>query len=68
MKEGVSVLSIVIGEDGSVRSVKVLKSLDRDLDGKAIEAVKQWKFEPATKRGVPVAVEMAVQVNFHLCN
>ncbi len=68
VKEGVSVLSIVIGEDGSVRSVRVLKSLDRDLDGKAIEAVKRWKFEPATKRGVPVAVEMAVQINFHLYN
>jgi TonB family protein len=66
VKEGVSVLSIVIAEDGSVRSAKVLKSLDRDLDAKALEVVKQWKFEPATKKGVPVAVEMAAQVNFHL--
>jgi TonB family protein len=66
VKEGVSVLSIVIAEDGSVRSAKVLKSLDRDLDAKALEVVKQWKFEPATKKGVPVAVEMAAEVNFHL--
>jgi outer membrane biosynthesis protein TonB len=28
--------------------------------------VKTWKFEPATKDGQPVRVEIAVEVNFHL--
>jgi protein TonB len=56
----------VVDEDGSVRTVKVLKSLNRVLDGKAIGAVKQWRFDPATKNGTPVAVEMAVEVTFHL--
>ena len=63
---GTTVLSVVVGEDGSVRKVKVFKSLNRVLDGKAIDAVRQWKFEPATKNGSPVAVEMAVEVTFHL--
>jgi TonB family protein len=63
---GTTVLSVVVDEDGSVRTVKVLKSLNRVLDGKAIDAVKQWRFDPATKNGTPVAVEMAVEVTFHL--
>ncbi|PYY04179.1 MAG: hypothetical protein DMG69_31130 [Acidobacteria bacterium] len=65
-KRGSTILRIVVGEDGTVRSAKVLESFNRDLDAKAIEAVKQWKFEPALKKGVPVAVELGVQVDFHL--
>jgi protein TonB len=63
---GSTVLLVVIGEDGSVRSVKVAKSLNHDLDAKAIEAVRQWKYDPGTRKGVPVAVETAVEVTFHL--
>jgi protein TonB len=63
---GSTTLLIVVGEDGSVRSVSVDRSLNRDLDAKAVDAVKQWKFEPATKKGVPVSVELGVQVDFHL--
>jgi periplasmic protein TonB len=66
VEAGSTILSIVVGEDGSVRNVKVFQSLKRDLDEKAIDAVRQWKFEPATKNGVPVAVELAVKVDFHL--
>ena len=65
-KTGSTVVGIIVGEDGTVESAKVLESFNRDLDAKAIDAVKQWKFEPALKKGVPVAVELAVQVDFHL--
>jgi TonB family protein len=34
------------------------------LDEKAVEAVRQWKFEPATLDGTPVAVQATVEVNF----
>lgn len=63
---GSAILSIVVGEDGSVRNVKVFRSLNKDLDAKAIDLVKKWKFEPGTKKGIPVAVELAVEVDFHL--
>jgi hypothetical protein len=36
------------------------------LDEKAIEAVKNWKFEPAMKDGRPVRVMIAVEVDFYL--
>jgi TonB family protein len=36
------------------------------LDQKAIESVRQWEFEPATKDGAPVAVRVNVEVQFRL--
>jgi TonB family protein len=36
------------------------------LDEKALEAVRTWRFEPARKDGVPVAVQISVEVNFRL--
>jgi len=36
------------------------------LDEKAIEAIRQWKFEPGRKDGIPVAVQVDIEVNFHL--
>jgi TonB family protein len=66
VKTGSTMLKIIVGEDGTVRNATVLESFDHDLDAKAIEVVKQWKFEPATKKGVPVAVELGVKVDFRL--
>jgi TPR repeat protein len=36
------------------------------LDEKAVETVRAWRFEPARKGGNPVAVQIAVVVDFHL--
>jgi TonB family protein len=66
IEAGSTILLVAISDDGSVQSVKVLKSLNPPLDAKAIEAVRQWKYEPATKKGVPVAAEIAIAVAFHL--
>jgi TonB family protein len=35
-------------------------------DEKALEAVKTWRFKPATKDGKPVATQLVVGVDFHL--
>ncbi len=64
--QGVCVLYLIVGADGKPRDVRVLRSLGLGLDEKAIEAVRQWKFDPAMKDGKPVAVEVSVQVDFHL--
>jgi hypothetical protein len=37
-----------------------------ELDEKAAEAVQQWKLQPGTLHGEPVAVAMCAQVDFHL--
>jgi TonB family protein len=64
--QGTVMVSIVITPEGTVRDAKVMTSLDKDLDQKALEAVSKWKFQPATKDGKPVALRTVVELNFHL--
>ena len=64
--QGQCVLSLIVGPDGKPRDVKVARSLGLGLDEKAIEAVNQWKFEPAQKDGKPVSVQISVEVSFRL--
>lgn len=54
----------VIRVDGSVGSVRVLRGVDPRLDQFAKEAVAQWKFQPATKNGVPIDVEATFRIPF----
>src|SRR5438105_4196705 len=64
--QGTCVLYLIVGPDGKPRDIRVARSLGLGLDEKAIEAVKQWKFEPAMKDGKPVAVAINVEVDFRL--
>ena len=64
--QGTVVLGLVVGPDGRPRDMKVLRSLGLGLDEKAIEAVKNWRFEPAVKDNKPVAVYISVEVDFRL--
>ena len=64
--EGTCVLTLVVGSDGTTRNLQVTRSLDPDLDQRAIEAVRHWRFQPASKAGKPVAVQINVDVHFHL--
>jgi len=64
--QGTCVLSVVVGPDGMAHDIKVTNTLGLGLDEKAIEAVRKWRFEPATKDGKPVNVLISVQVNFRL--
>ena len=64
--QGVCVLYVEVGPDGRTHSIHVARSLGLGLDEKAIEAVKNWKFEPAMKDGRPVTVAVNIEVTFHL--
>jgi TonB family protein len=64
--EGTVVLMATVSAGGKVADVRVVSSAGMGLDEKAIEAVRRWKFKPATKDGKPVAVQVAVEVAFHL--
>jgi TonB family protein len=64
--QGTCALSLIVGEDGNPRDIKVTRILGKGLDEKAVEAVKKWKFEPARKDGQPVAVQVNVFVTFKL--
>jgi protein TonB len=62
---GVVILDAVIGEDGSVANVRVLRSIPL-LDRAAADAVRQWRFTPTLLNGKPVSVIMTVTVSFTL--
>ncbi len=64
--EGKVVLYAVIGHDGLVREVRVMRGLDARLDDSAVEAFSKWKFDPATSAGLPVDVEAVVEIPFQL--
>lgn len=64
--QGTVVLSLVVGSDGKPHNVQVARSLGMGLDEKAMEAVQQWRFEPAMKDGRRVAVAVNVEVSFRL--
>lgn len=63
---GVVILEVVIDEQGNVTDTRVLKSLPMGLDQEAVEAVRGWKFKPATRAGLPVPVYSVLTVNFQL--
>ena len=64
--DGTAVLAVAINEKGGVDDVEVVRHLEPSLDQKAIDAIKQWEFAPATKDGKPVAVQINVDVTFRL--
>lgn len=64
--QGVCVVWLVVGPDGRPRDIQVHRTLGLGLDEKAVEAVKTWRFEPAYRNGKPVAVQISVEVTFHL--
>jgi protein TonB len=64
--QGTVVLWLVVDAAGRPQQIRVQRALGMGLDEKAIEAVKQWKFEPARKDGQAVPVMINVEVNFRL--
>ena len=51
----------MIRRDGSVGDVKVMRGLGLGLNEQAIQAVRQWRFAPATLKGTPVDVIVEVR-------
>jgi TonB family protein len=64
--QGTCVLSLIVGTDGRPSEIRVVHKLGMQLDEKAIQALREWKFEPAQKDGKPVAVSIEVEFSFHL--
>jgi TonB family protein len=66
--QGSVVLECVVLADGGVGQCDVVKSLDSafGLDQEAIKAARQWRFQPGTRFGQPVAVLVTIQLDFTL--
>lgn len=63
---GTITLMLVADKTGGVRNIRIVSPLGCGLDRKAVETVATWQFNPGTKDGEPVDVEIAVEVDFHL--
>jgi len=64
--EGRLILSLIVGADGAVTGVKVVKSLAPEVDAAAEAAVKQWRFKPAMACGKPVVGKFNLGRTFEL--
>lgn len=63
--EGIVILEATIDETGQVVDLKVLRSVPM-LEAAALEAVKQWRYQPARLNGMPIPVIVTVTVRFSL--
>jgi TonB family protein len=64
--QGTCILWMIVDAEGHPRDIRIVRGLGFGLDTKAIEAVKQWRFQPALKDGKAVNVQISVEVAFHL--
>ena len=62
---GSVLIEATIGVDGKVHNARVINSV-AVFDQAALDAVRQWEFEPSRVNGVAVAVTMVIVVTFAL--
>ena len=59
-------MEVVVKDDGKVGAVRMIKTLHPELDEAAIEAVRQWEFEPAKRAGKAIPVMVNIEMTFRL--
>jgi protein TonB len=64
--EGVVILEALIGRDGTVRDVKVLRGMSMGCTEAAVDAVKKRRYKPGMLEGQPVEFALTVTVQFRL--
>ena len=64
--QGIVIVETIIDTRGQVTDVRVLKPLPMGLSEAAVDAVKQWRFKPATLDHRPVSVYFTLTVKFEL--
>jgi TonB family protein len=64
--QGSVVLSVLVGEDGSVKNVRVVRGLPEGLTEEAMNVARQTKFKPAMKDGKPVPLWVGMEIGFNI--
>ncbi|MGB9463692.1 MAG: TonB family protein [Candidatus Acidiferrum sp.] len=64
--QGEVVLYAIVRADGSVDGIQVARTLDPQLDANAKSAFAQWKFQPGSKSGTPVDLEVIAHIPFKI--
>ena len=63
---GIVIIECLISETGEVVDARVLKSIGPEIDMAGVDAVRKWKFRPATLNGEPIPVIFNLTINFKL--
>ena len=65
--QGRVTVQFVVGKDGSIGNVSILRGVNADLDAEAIRVISSMpKWKPGTQKGEPVKVKYTVPVMFRL--
>lgn len=64
--QGEVLMECIVRTNGKTADIKVVRSLDPDLDQAAVDAASQWVFEPGKRKGKPVNVQVTIAVAFTL--
>ena len=64
--QGAVLISLTVNEQGLPTELNVERGVGWGLDEKALQAVSQYRFQPATKDGKPVPAKINVEVMFKL--
>ena len=66
--EGTVLVDVLVNKHGQVAAVKVKEGIEEcpSMDRSAVSAVRQWTFEPATKDGKAIEIEVTVPIKFVL--
>jgi periplasmic protein TonB len=61
---GIVTVAIIVDEKGAVTSAVINKSSNPEFEAPSLEAVKKWKFKPATKDNQAIASKVIVPLHF----
>jgi protein TonB len=64
--QGNVAIELIVDAQGNPQDIRVKRHLGMGLEQKAVDAVRQYKFRPAIYQGHPVAVQIVIDVDFHL--
>jgi TonB family protein len=64
--KGTVVISAVVGKDGAIKNLHVVKSPSNSLSASALKAVRTWRYQPYHLNGEPVEVQTTVNVVYNL--
>jgi periplasmic protein TonB len=59
-------LSAIVDENGRVRDAEIVDSSDVAFRQPALDAVRQWTFQPARRNGESIAVRVNLPIHFNL--
>jgi len=62
---GSVLIETIVSSRGDPKKTHVVRSLDKEIDAAAVDAVNQWLFQPGKKNGKPVAVRVQIEIQFH---